>query len=166
MRSVMVPMSVFAGTVTIAKVKSSPSLCAVQRSQTTAMASGLPSLGVITCCSVFVGVISLPSLKVDTTTRPRARANASRNVGSSSMVSARAWMCFMPLTGSLAPRATMPQRICTALRRPASSSVTTVASRIGVTVSAPAAGAPRRSASVTSSRQLIIWVNFPHMSGM
>ena len=46
--------------------------------------------GVTTYCSVFLGVISLPSLKVLTTTSPRWLKKASRKVGFCSMVSARA----------------------------------------------------------------------------
>ncbi len=72
MRSVMVRINLFGGVVTITNVNSSPSVPSVHRSYNTAMPMGLPSLGVMTCCSVLVGVISLPSLKVLTTERPSA----------------------------------------------------------------------------------------------
>src|ERR1700758_2494544 len=70
----------------------------------------------------------------------------------------------VPTEGSAAFAGTKPHRIRAASRRPSASRRITVAKRIGVTVSVALGGAPISSASKTSSPQLIICVNFPHMA--
>src|SRR5579871_2051096 len=70
----------------------------------------------------------------------------------------------VPSEGSRAPAGTRPQRMRAASRAPFAPSLITVAKRIGVTVSTAPVGAPMRSARVTSSPQLIICVNLPHIS--
>src|SRR5476651_2101730 len=69
----------------------------------------------------------------------------------------------VPSDGSRALAGTRPHRRRAVSRFRSALRRITVAKRMGVTVSTAPGGAPMRSASVTSSPQLIICVNFPHM---
>lgn len=108
-RSVIREIWSFAGVVTCTKVSSvcSPlSHC----SQITAIAIVSPSFGVMTHCFVCPLGSSSPLLNVCTMRMPRRLAKAFLNVGSLSIVSHRACMCF-GREGNTSPLPTKPHRM-------------------------------------------------------